>query len=79
MPCRDAHRVVVPLRRCAGCGHVGCCDSSPSQHARTHFQQTGHRYIQSFEPEEDWYWDFQTEDCYDGPQLASPRKLVVDG
>src|ERR1019366_7433700 len=21
------------LRRCARCGHVGCCDSSPSQHA----------------------------------------------
>ena len=23
------------LRRCAGCGHIGCCDSSPSQHAPT--------------------------------------------
>src|SRR5207249_10874412 len=22
------------LRRCAECGHIGCCDSSPSQHAR---------------------------------------------
>jgi hypothetical protein len=21
------------LRRCAECGHIGCCDSSPSQHA----------------------------------------------
>ena len=66
------------LRRCAGCGHVGCCDSSPSQHARTHFQQTGHRYIQSFEPDEDWYWDFQTEDYYDGPQLASPQHHPLD-
>jgi hypothetical protein len=25
------------LRRCAECGHVGCCDSSPSQHASKHF------------------------------------------
>ena len=25
------------LRRCATCGHIGCCDSSPSQHARAHF------------------------------------------
>jgi Zn-finger in ubiquitin-hydrolases and other protein len=66
------------LRRCAGCGHVGCCDSSPSQHARTHFQQTGHRYIQSFEPDEDWYWDFETEDYYDGPQLASPQHRPLD-
>ena len=22
------------LRRCTKCGHVGCCDSSPSQHAQ---------------------------------------------
>ena len=62
----------VHLRRCAQCGHIGCCDSSPSQHAREHFQQSGHRYIQSFEPGEDWYWDY-TEDAYaDGPELAPP-------
>jgi len=24
------------LRRCARCGHVGCCDQSPSQHATRH-------------------------------------------
>jgi hypothetical protein len=24
------------LRRCAECGHIGCCDSSPSQHAMGH-------------------------------------------
>ncbi len=29
------------LRRCAGCGHVGCCDSSPSQHASKHARQAG--------------------------------------
>lgn len=46
------------LRRCAPCGHVGCCDSSPNQHARGHFAATGHRYVQSFEPGEDWFWDF---------------------
>ena len=22
------------LRRCAECGHIGCCDNSPSQHGR---------------------------------------------
>ena len=31
----------VHLRRCAQCGHVGCCDTSPAQHATAHFQ--GHR------------------------------------
>ncbi|MDT5134629.1 MAG: hypothetical protein QOE41_3940 [Mycobacterium sp.] len=24
------------LRRCATCGHIGCCDSSSSQHASAH-------------------------------------------
>jgi hypothetical protein len=60
------------LRRCAQCGHVGCCDSSPSQHARAHYRRTGHRYARSFEPGEDWYWNFETEEYYDGPQLAPP-------
>jgi hypothetical protein len=46
------------LRRCAECGHIGCCDTSPRQHASRHFDSTGHRYIQSFEPGEDWFWDF---------------------
>jgi hypothetical protein len=31
------------LRRCAECGHIGCCDSSPNQHASKHSAATGHR------------------------------------
>lgn len=61
------------LRRCAKCGHVGCCDSSPSQHGRRHFESTGHRVIQSFEPDEDWFWDFEADDFVDAPQLAAPQ------
>jgi Zn-finger in ubiquitin-hydrolases and other protein len=26
----------VHLRMCQSCGHVGCCDSSPNQHASKH-------------------------------------------
>jgi hypothetical protein len=66
------------LRRCAECGHVGCCDSSPSQHARAHYRDSGHRYIQSFEPGEDWYWDFAGDDYADGPQLAPPTHRPQD-
>ena len=51
----------VHLRRCAQCGHVGCCDSSPAQHATAHFEATGHPVMQSFEPGEDWYWCFEDE------------------
>jgi hypothetical protein len=60
------------LRRCAQCGHVGCCDTSPSQHATKHFQLTGHEFMQSFEPGEDWFWSFTTNEAYDGPELAGP-------
>ncbi|MEK8226967.1 UBP-type zinc finger domain-containing protein [Oerskovia sp. M15] len=60
----------VHLRRCAECGHVGCCDTSPSQHATAHFTQTGHRLMRSYEPGEDWYWDYVTGQSFDGPELA---------
>ncbi|AQA21525.1 MULTISPECIES: UBP-type zinc finger domain-containing protein [Rhodococcus] len=68
----------VHLRRCAQCGHVGCCDTSPGQHATAHAAATGHPFIQSFEPGEDWFWNFQTEQMYDGPELAPPRHHPVD-
>ena len=66
------------LRRCAQCGHVGCCDSSPSGHASAHAEATGHRYIQSFEPGEDWYFDYTTGDMLSGPELAAPTSHPAD-
>jgi len=62
----------VHLRRCAACGHVGCCDSSPAQHASGHYAQSGHRVVQSFEPGEDWFWDYLEERLVEGPALAEP-------
>jgi hypothetical protein len=46
------------LRRCVTCGHVGCCDSSPAQHASAHARESGHPVATSFEPGEDWFWDY---------------------
>ena len=66
------------LRRCTACGHVGCCDSSPSQHARGHATQTGHPVIRTFEPGEDWFWDYGSEQYADGPQLADPLHHPID-
>lgn len=60
------------LRRCAACGHIGCCDSSPSQHASHHAFDLRHPIIASFEPGEDWFWDFAAQDAVDGPPLAPP-------
>jgi hypothetical protein len=66
------------LRRCAQCGHIGCCDSSPAQHATAHFRSTGHPVIQSFEPGEDWYWDYSSEQALRGPDLAPPTSHPAD-
>ena len=66
------------LRRCASCGHIGCCDNSPSQHATAHFRTTGHPILQSFEPGEDWLYDFRTEQFADGPALAPPTSHPGD-
>ena len=60
------------LRRCAHCGHVGCCDSSPAQHASKHAHSAGHPLAQSFEPGEDWFWDYVAGEYRDGPRLAPP-------
>ncbi len=51
----------VHLRLCLTCGHVGCCDSSPGNHARKHFEATGHPVMRSFEPGESWRWCYRDE------------------
>ena len=63
----------VHLRRCTACGHVGCCDTSPAQHATAHADASGHRVITSFEPGEDWFYDYDTGQAFDGPELAAPE------
>ena len=61
------------LRRCAACGHIGCCDASPNRHATAHATHTDHPFIQSFEPGEDWFWNYALNDYADGPRLADPQ------
>ena len=68
----------VHLRRCAECGHIGCCDSSPAKHATAHAAATGHPIIQSFEPGEDWFWDYRTSAMIGGPSLAPPAHRPVE-
>jgi hypothetical protein len=55
----------VHLRRCAACGHVGCCDSSPNRHATAHFTATRHPLIQSYEPGEDWFWCYVDQTAFE--------------
>src|SRR5687767_15445041 len=70
--CEAAGGWWVHLRRCAQCGHVGCCDTSPSQHATAHWRETGHPVIRTFEPGEDWFWDYEADKGFLGPVLAGP-------
>ena len=51
----------VHLRICLTCGRVGCCDSSPNQHASGHARDDGHPIVASFEPGERWLWCFVDE------------------
>ena len=45
----------VHLRMCQSCGKVGCCDSSPNQHASKHERAQGHPILRSIAGE-DWSW-----------------------
>jgi hypothetical protein len=77
--CEAARGWWLHLRRCAQCGHIGCCDNSPSQHATRHAKETGHPVIRSFEPGETWFWSYLQEDFYDtGPDLAEPLHHPLD-
>ena len=68
----------VHLRRCAQCAHIGCCDSSVSKHAAAHFAETGHPIVQSFEPDEPWFWNYARKIRFFGPKLAEPRHRPLD-
>jgi hypothetical protein len=66
------------LRRCAGCGHIGCCDDSLGKHATAHAAENGHPVIRSFEPGEDWFYNYTTNRMSNGPRLAPPEAHPLD-
>ena len=51
----------VHLRMCQICGQIGCCDSSPNQHASKHAAAADHPVARSVEPGEDWSWCYVDE------------------
>lgn len=79
LECQESGGWWFHLRRCAQCGHVGCCDTSPAQHATGHARATGHPIITSFEPGEDWYYDYRDGQVLErGPRLAPPEHHPLD-
>jgi len=59
--CRKEGLRWVQLRKCLTCGHIGCCDSSPGQHANKHFKETGHPIMQAFQSGS-WKWCYEHEE-----------------
>ena len=51
---------------------------SPAQHATAHFHGTGHPVITSFEPGEDWFWDFSAEAGFNGPEMCPATERPLD-
>jgi uncharacterized UBP type Zn finger protein len=74
--CLASNGTWMHLRLCLACGHVGCCDQSPSKHATAHFHDVGHPLIRSYEPDEDWWWcyideiGFEIDDAPPAPSYA---------
>jgi hypothetical protein len=49
------------------------------QHATAHAGDSGHPMIRSFEPGEEWFWSYDTEEFYEGgPALAAPQHHPLD-
>jgi hypothetical protein len=63
----------LQLRRCAECGHIGCCDISPGQHAAKHAAETGHPIVASFEPLQSWFYDYEKGRVFRCVKLLSPH------
>ena len=73
--CLASGGVWLHLRICLACGHVGCCDDSPNQHASAHAGATEHPIIRSLEPGEEWCWCFEDEVGMLIPQIKGRTKI----
>lgn len=78
LDCESAQGWWFHLRRCAQCGHIGCCDDSLGAHATAHARQSGHPVVQSFEPGEDWFYDYESNTMVAGQELAPPQSHPID-
>ena len=75
--CLAAGDTWMHLRLCMSCGYVGCCDSSPNKHASGHARAADHPIVESFEPEEDWFWCYVDEVAFlvdDAPTLSYSQR-----
>jgi hypothetical protein len=67
----------VHLRVCRTCGHVGCCDDSPSKHATAHYHATQHPIIEGYDPPESWGWCYIDEIVFDLSDRKTPHPRSI--
>jgi hypothetical protein len=65
----------VHLRICLTCGHVGCCDDSPGQHASAHAAAASHSIIRSLEPGEEWCWCYADQLAFVLPEIRGRTRI----
>ncbi len=76
--CEDCLRegsVWLHLRICLSCGHVGCCDDSPRQHASHHAEDTQHPIIRSLQPGEEWSYCYIDDTVFELPDVTGHTKI----
>lgn len=72
--CAAEGKTWVALRYCKTCGQVGCCDSSPNQHAKRHAEHNGHPVISpATEGHGSWLW------CYACRAYVERDGTIVPG
>lgn len=54
--CVKSHSQWIQLRICQTCGKMLCCESSPNQHMKKHFEETNHPVISSAELGSNWLY-----------------------
>lgn len=60
--CEDSPHL-LGLRVCLTCGHVGCCESDPGQHALKHAKEKDHPVIASYPADENSFmWCYKHND-----------------
>lgn len=65
----EAGDASLSIRVCLTCGHVGCCDSSPGQHARKHAEETGHQVMASYPADNhSFIWCYADDDYLDSDE-----------
>lgn len=60
------------LRVCLVCGHVGCCESDPGQHALKHARENGHQVIASYPADRNSFiWCYADNDYLEPDELQN--------